>query len=95
VISEVHRSSGVKASAAPNVSTDPAAYSEVTVALAAKIACIAWVVLNRPGATHERRDPALASEGEERPDTFTRKCRLVTFKNLARMGGPYILPEGP
>jgi hypothetical protein len=31
-----------------------------TVALAVKIARIAWVVLNRPGAIYERRDPALA-----------------------------------
>jgi transposase len=34
--------------------------NKVTVALAAKIARIAWVVLNRPGAIYERRDPALA-----------------------------------
>jgi transposase len=33
--------------------------NKVTVALAAKIARIAWVVLNRPGAIYERRDPAL------------------------------------
>jgi len=34
--------------------------NKVTVALAAKIARIAWVVLNGPGAIYERRDPALA-----------------------------------
>jgi transposase len=34
--------------------------NKVTVALAAKIARIAWVTLNRPGAIYERRDPALA-----------------------------------
>jgi transposase len=32
--------------------------NKVTVALAAKIARIAWVVLTKPGATYERRDPA-------------------------------------
>jgi transposase len=32
--------------------------NKVTVALAAKIAHPAWVVLTRPGATYERRDPA-------------------------------------
>jgi len=34
--------------------------NKVIVALAAKIARIAWVALNRPGAIYERRDPALA-----------------------------------
>ncbi len=34
--------------------------NKVTVALAAKIARIAWVVINRPGAIYERRDPAIA-----------------------------------
>jgi transposase len=34
--------------------------NKVTVALAAKIARIAWVVINRPGAVYERRDPAIA-----------------------------------
>lgn len=34
--------------------------NKVVVALAAKMARIAWVVLNRPGALYERRDPALA-----------------------------------
>lgn len=33
--------------------------NKVVVALAAKIARIAWVILNRPGATYERRDPAI------------------------------------
>lgn len=32
----------------------------ITVALAAKIARVAWVILNRPGATYERRDPTMA-----------------------------------
>jgi transposase len=32
--------------------------NKVTVALAAKIARVAWAVLSRPGATYERRDPA-------------------------------------
>ena len=34
--------------------------NKVTVALAAKIARIAWVIINRPGAVYERRDPAIA-----------------------------------
>ena len=34
--------------------------NKVTVALAAKIARVAWVILNRPGATYERRDPTMA-----------------------------------
>ena len=34
--------------------------NKVTVALAAKIARIAWAVLARPGATYERQDPAVA-----------------------------------
>jgi transposase len=34
--------------------------NKVTVALAAKIARIAWVILTRPGALYERRDPAAA-----------------------------------
>ena len=34
--------------------------NKVTVALAAKIARIAWVIINRPGAVYERRDPATA-----------------------------------
>ena len=34
--------------------------NKVTVALAAKIARIAWVILTRPGALYERRDPAVA-----------------------------------
>jgi len=34
--------------------------NKITVALAAKIARIAWVILTRPGATYERRDPAFA-----------------------------------
>jgi transposase len=34
--------------------------NKVTVALAAKIARVAWVIINRPGATYERRDPTLA-----------------------------------
>jgi transposase len=33
--------------------------NKVTVALAAKIARIAWVVISRPGAIYERRDPAI------------------------------------
>lgn len=32
--------------------------NKVVVALAAKMARIAWVILNRPGALYERRDPA-------------------------------------
>jgi len=32
--------------------------NKVTVTLAAKIARIAWVILTRPGAIYERRDPA-------------------------------------
>jgi transposase len=34
--------------------------NKVTVALAAKIARIAWVILTRPGAIYERRDPAFS-----------------------------------
>jgi transposase len=34
--------------------------NKAVVALAAKMARIAWVILNRPGALYERRDPALA-----------------------------------
>jgi transposase len=34
--------------------------NKVTVALAAKIARIAWVILTRPGALYQRRDPAIA-----------------------------------
>lgn len=34
--------------------------NKVTVALAAKIARIAWVVMTKPGATYQRRDPAFA-----------------------------------
>jgi hypothetical protein len=34
--------------------------NKVTVAMAAKMARIAWVVLTRPGATYERQDPAFA-----------------------------------
>jgi transposase len=34
--------------------------NKVTVALAAKIARMAWVIINRPGAVYERRDPAIA-----------------------------------
>lgn len=34
--------------------------NKVTVAFAAKIARIAWVIINRPGAVYERRDPAIA-----------------------------------
>jgi hypothetical protein len=34
--------------------------NKVTVALAAKIAHVAWVIHNRPGATYERRDPTMA-----------------------------------
>jgi hypothetical protein len=47
--------------------------NEVTVALAAKIARIARVVLNRPGATHERWDPRFGRRQQptrEKPDTF-------------------------
>jgi hypothetical protein len=32
--------------------------NKVTVALANKIARIAWVILTRPGALYERHDPA-------------------------------------
>ena len=32
--------------------------NKVVVALAAKIARMAWAVLNKPGALYERRDPA-------------------------------------
>jgi transposase len=34
--------------------------NKVTVALAAKLARIAWVILTRPGASYERREPATA-----------------------------------
>jgi transposase len=34
--------------------------NKVTVALAAKVARVAWVILTRPGALYERRDPAAA-----------------------------------
>ena len=34
--------------------------NKVTVALAAKVARIAWVILTRPGALYERRQPAAA-----------------------------------
>lgn len=34
--------------------------NKVTVALAAKMARIAWVVITKPGTTYERRDPAAA-----------------------------------
>jgi transposase len=34
--------------------------NKVTVALAAKMARIAWVVITKPGMTYERRDPAAA-----------------------------------
>ncbi len=34
--------------------------NKVTVALAAKIARIAWAVITKPGALYERRDPAVA-----------------------------------
>jgi transposase len=34
--------------------------NKVTVALAAKIARIAWVIISRPGAIYERRDPTIA-----------------------------------
>jgi hypothetical protein len=34
--------------------------NKVTVALAAKVARVAWVILIRPGAIYERRDPATA-----------------------------------
>jgi transposase len=33
--------------------------NKAVVALAAKIARIAWVIMNRPGALYERRDPAV------------------------------------
>ena len=33
--------------------------NKVTVALAAKIARIAWVVINRPGTVYERSNPAV------------------------------------
>jgi hypothetical protein len=36
--------------------------NKLIVALAAKIARIAWVILTRPGAVYERRDPAFPSE---------------------------------
>jgi hypothetical protein len=35
-------------------------FNKVTVALAAKVARVAWVILNRPGAIYERRDPMTA-----------------------------------
>jgi transposase len=34
--------------------------NKVVVALAAKMARVAWVILNKPGALYERRDPAVA-----------------------------------
>lgn len=34
--------------------------NKVTVALAAKIARVAWAIITRPGALYERRDPAVA-----------------------------------
>jgi transposase len=34
--------------------------NKVTVAFATKIARIAWVILTRPGALYERREPAIA-----------------------------------
>ncbi|MER8956574.1 hypothetical protein NKH98_28515 [Mesorhizobium sp. M0833] len=34
--------------------------NKAIVALAAKMARIVWVVLNKPGALYERRDPAFA-----------------------------------
>jgi transposase len=34
--------------------------NKVTIALAAKIARMAWVILTKPGALYERRDPAIA-----------------------------------
>ncbi|WP_108663906.1 IS110 family transposase [Acuticoccus kandeliae] len=34
--------------------------NKVTVALAAKVARVAWVIITKPGATYERRDPAVA-----------------------------------
>ena len=34
--------------------------NKVTVALAAKIARIVWVILTKPGATYERRIPAFS-----------------------------------
>ena len=33
--------------------------NKVTVALAAKLARIAWVIISRPGAIYERRDLAI------------------------------------
>ena len=36
--------------------------NKVTVALAAKIARVAWVILTRPGAIYDRRIPAEASD---------------------------------
>jgi len=40
--------------------------NRVTVALAAKIAQTAWVVITKPGALYERRDPAVACRGGRR-----------------------------
>ena len=34
--------------------------NKVTVALAAKIARMAWAIITKPGALYERRDPAVA-----------------------------------
>ena len=34
--------------------------NKVTVALAAKMARVAWAIITTPGATYERRDPAVA-----------------------------------
>jgi transposase len=34
--------------------------NKVTVALAAKVARVAWVILNRPGTIYERPDPSIA-----------------------------------
>jgi hypothetical protein len=34
--------------------------NKVTVALAAKIARMVWAILTKPGASYERRDPAIA-----------------------------------
>jgi hypothetical protein len=34
--------------------------NKVTVALAAKIARVLWVILTKPGALYERRDPVVA-----------------------------------
>jgi len=34
--------------------------NKVTVALAAKIARVAWVIITKPGVLYERRDPAVA-----------------------------------